>query len=103
MISKQVIENTIKKDLEKASQAVTAKEKELRAERLKLIKIKIRETQGSNVDLNVENGMYNSAPYVYNRIPCVLEMCAELNSMNIIVVQKWIWERKANRRLEMLV
>ena len=42
--------------MEKAHQAVAAKEKELRAERLRLIKDKIRGNQGSNVDLDVENG-----------------------------------------------
>ncbi len=52
-----MIQNTIEKDLEKASQAVTDKEKELRAERLRLIKAKIRDNQGSDIDLSVENGM----------------------------------------------
>lgn len=60
----QVIQNTINKDLDKASQAVAAKEKQLRAERLKLIKEKIRESQGTDVDLNVENGKANTPRFV---------------------------------------
>ena len=55
-LSVKVIDGTIKKDFDAASVAVVTKEKELRAERLKLIKDKIRGRQGSGVDLTVDNG-----------------------------------------------
>ena len=52
----QVIKNTITVDLKKATDAANEKEKELRAERLRLIKEKIRETQGQDVNLDIDNG-----------------------------------------------
>ena len=52
----QVINNTILKDLDKASLDVSTKEKELRAERLRLIKLKIKKQLGEDIDLNVEAG-----------------------------------------------
>ncbi len=51
-----MIDNTIKKDSEKAATAVNTKEKELRAERLRLIKLKIKTQQGDDADVNIENG-----------------------------------------------
>ena len=40
--------------------AVDAKSKELRAERLRLIKEKIRETKGEGVNLEIDNGQSSS-------------------------------------------
>lgn len=50
-----VIKNTIEKDQERAKTDVDAKSKALRAERLRLIKEKIRETKGEGENLDLDN------------------------------------------------
>ena len=52
----QVINNVISKDLKNASNDVNNKTKQLREERLKLIKEKIRNELGEDVNLDFENG-----------------------------------------------
>ena len=52
-----MIKNTISVDLDKATNAANEKEKQLRAERLRLIKEKIKAAGGKDKDLNVANGM----------------------------------------------
>ena len=52
----QVINNTIVRDMQVATQACNQKEKDLRAERLRCIKEKIREAKGDSTDLEIENG-----------------------------------------------
>ena len=52
-----MIKGTIEKDLEAGNKMVREKELELRAERLRLIKEKIRESMGDEtMNLDVENG-----------------------------------------------
>ena len=54
-----MIKNTIGVDLEKALAAANEKETQLRAERLRLIKDKIKAAGGKDKDLNVANGKCN--------------------------------------------